>query len=73
MTKKDDDFNLFLFSLAPDSVWKTAAVSEEPEIQLCEWDIKMGVDGQRYFVGSRARADLRATGSAPAGPNHSLV
>ncbi len=53
MTKESDALNLFLFSLAPDSVWKAASVREEPEIQLRNWDIKEDTAGRRYFVGSR--------------------
>lgn len=54
MTKKEDDFNLFLFSLAPDSFWKSASVADEPQIRLVNWSIKKDIAGNGYFVGSRA-------------------
>lgn len=53
MSNTDDDFNFFLFTQAPDSVWKTAPVSDEPEIQLVDWDVKKDTAGDGYFVGTR--------------------
>ena len=53
MTTKDDELNLLVFSLFPDSILQTAGISEEPEIQLYDWDIKMDTTGASYFVGSR--------------------
>ena len=54
MSKKDDDFNFFLFTQAPHSVWRTSSVSDEPEIQLIDWDVKKDTAGNGYFVGTRA-------------------
>lgn len=53
MSKKDDDFNFFLFTQAPGSVWRTASVSDEPEIRLVNWDIKKDTAGNGHFVGTR--------------------
>lgn len=53
MSKEDDDLNLLLFTLAPNSVWRSASVNDEPEIQLCQWHIKKDTNGGCYFVGSR--------------------
>jgi hypothetical protein len=54
MSKQDDDFNLFLFTLEPNSLWRIAPVSDEPEVRLWDWDIKKDTTGNRYFVGTLA-------------------
>ena len=54
MSQQDDDLNLYLFALAPGSVWRTSSVSEEPQIRLIDWDVKKDTAGCCYFVGTRA-------------------
>lgn len=54
MSKKDDDFNFFLFTQVPTSYHIAASVDDEPTIKLIDWDIKKDTAGNRYFVGTRA-------------------
>lgn len=53
MSNENDNLNFLLFTLAPNSVWRPASVNDEPEVQLCQWDIKKDTAGRCYFVGSR--------------------
>lgn len=54
MSNKETDFDLFLYSLEPSSVWMGAEVKEEPQIRLIQWTIKQDQEGRGYFVGTRA-------------------
>ncbi|HZR34082.1 MAG TPA: hypothetical protein VFA75_01820 [Nevskia sp.] len=54
MSQQDDDLNLFLFTLAPNSLWRSAPVRDEPEVHLRDWDIRQDTAGRCYFVGTRA-------------------
>ena len=64
MSKKDDDFNFFLFTQAPGSYWRAPPVSDEPEVQLIDWDIKKDAAGNGYFVGTRANDGLGRVSTA---------
>lgn len=58
---QDDAFHLFLFMLDPTSFRKSAPVTEKPQVQLTDWDIKEDTDGNRYFVGSEVGGLGRAS------------
>lgn len=54
MSKKDDGINFVLSALAPNLVWRTSSVEDEPHIRIREWDIRKDVEGNCYFVGVRS-------------------
>lgn len=56
MSQDDDAFHFFLAKLDPTSLWNSAPIAEEPQVQLTEWDIKQDAAGNRYFVGTEVGA-----------------
>ncbi|GAC1643241.1 MAG: hypothetical protein NVS9B11_12540 [Candidatus Dormibacteraceae bacterium] len=61
MTRDDDAFHLLLFMLDPTSYGKSASVTDKPQVQLTDWDIKEDTAGNRYFVGSEVGGRGRAS------------
>ena len=53
MSKPDVDY-LFVLDLDRGLVWRLSSVTEEPEVQLTNWDVKKDTEGCCYFVGARA-------------------